>query len=237
MRALPVRRIATSVLCASLLLGAAGPVIAAESDSPHGSVQEAARAPVPGADKLLAQATTLGDAGGVLTPVTDLLTTVLKADKGQLPAAEATKHADAAKAAITKASAAAPKSPALPETPAAPDTAALPQTPALPEAPALPKALSDDDDKAAADPKADALKALQTAVDGLVKAATGGDATAVATAVPTVLTGLVNLVAATLLGGGLPAPDLAGLPALPKLPTDAAKLPAAPALPQTPALS
>lgn len=238
MRALPVRRIATSVLCASLLLGAAGPAIAAESDTSHGSVQEAARAPVPGADKLLAQAKTLGDAGGVLTPVTDLLTAALKADKGQLPAAEATKLADAAKAAITKASAAAPKSPALPETPAAPDTAALPQTPALPQAPALPKALSDeDDDKAAADPKADALKALQTAVDGMVKAATGGDATAVAAAVPTVHTGLVNLVAATLLGGGLPAPDLAGLPALPKLPTDAAKLPAAPSLPQAPALS
>ncbi|MEU5955782.1 hypothetical protein [Streptomyces sp. NPDC047525] len=230
MRALPVRRIATTVLCASLLIGTAGPVIAAESDSHSTSAQEAARAPVPGADALLAQAKTLGDAGGVLTPVTDLLTAVLKADKGQLPAADATKLADPVKEAITKASAAAPKAPELPETPAAPDTPALPDTAALPEAPALPKALSDDSRAAAADPKADALKALQTAVDALVKAATGGDVTKVAGAVPPVLTGLVNLLAATLLGGGLPAPDLAGLPALPKLP-------AAPGLPQAPGLS
>ncbi|MEW1926753.1 hypothetical protein [Streptomyces sp. NPDC088360] len=225
MRALPVRRIATTVLCASLLIGTAGPVIAAESDSPPNNAQEAARAPVAGADALLAQAKTLGDAGGVLTPVTDLLTAVLKADKGQLPAAEAAKLAEPVKAAITKASAAAPKAPEAP---------ALPQTSTLPEAPALPKAMPDDA-RAAADPKADALKALQTAVDTLLKAATGGDVAAVASAVPTVLTGLVNVVAATLLGGGLPAPDLAGLPALPKLPE--AKLPAAPNVPQAPALS
>ncbi|TGA95515.1 hypothetical protein E2651_33970, partial [Streptomyces sp. MZ04] len=112
MRALPARRIATSVLCASLLLGTAGPVIAAENDSPHGSAQEAARAPVPGADALLAQTKTLGDAGGVLTPVTALLDAILKADSGQLPAADATKHADAVKGAITAATAAAPKAPA-----------------------------------------------------------------------------------------------------------------------------
>ncbi|GAA3138051.1 hypothetical protein ACFQ0X_16760 [Streptomyces rectiviolaceus] len=215
MRALPVRRIATSVLCASLLIGTAGPAIAAESDSSPGSTQEAARAPVPNAEALLAQVKALGDLGGVLGPVTDLLSTVLKADKGQLPAAEVTKLADPVKAAITKAAAAAPKAPA------APDTSALPETPALP------KSLSDDA-KAAADPKADALKALQTAVDTLVKAATGGDVTKVAGAVPPVLTGLVNLVAATLLGGGLPAPNLAGLPALPKVP--AAGLPQAPGL-------
>ncbi|MFF1694055.1 hypothetical protein ACFVXC_10585 [Streptomyces sp. NPDC058257] len=232
MRALPVRRIATTVLCTSLLLGTAGPVMAAGSDSPHGSSQEAARAPVPNADALLAQVKTLGDAGGVLTPVTDLLTTVLKADKGQLPAADATKLAAPVKNAITKAAAVAPKAPALPQTPAAPglpDTAALPQTPALPQAPALPKALPDGT-RVAADPKADALKALQASVDALVKAATGGDVAKVASAVPPVLTGLVNLVAATLVGGGLPKPDLAGLPALPKSPTGSAALPQAPAL-------
>ncbi|MGW7086093.1 hypothetical protein ACWGH2_21725 [Streptomyces sp. NPDC054871] len=219
MRALPVRRIATTVLCASLLLGTAGPVVAAESDSPQGSAQEAARAPVPDADKLLAQVKTLGDAGGVLTPVTDLLTAVLKADNGQLPAAEATKLAAPVKDAITKAAATAPKAP---ETAVTPETSVAPETPALPLTPALPKALADegtsDEDKAAAAPKDDALKALQTAVDALVKSATGGDATKVAGAVPPVLTGLVNLVAATLLGSGLPAPDLAGLSALPKAP-------------------
>ncbi|MCX4669654.1 hypothetical protein OG453_23720 [Streptomyces sp. NBC_01381] len=216
MRALPARRIATSVLCASLLLGAAGPVIAAENDSPHGSAQAAARAPVPGADALLAQIKTLGDVGGVLTPVTALLDAVLKADNGQLPAAEATKHADAVKAAITAATAAAaPKAPALPKTPAVPEAPAVP---------AVPKAMSSDD-KAAADLKGDALKALQSAVDALLKAAAGGDVGAVVTAVPIVLTSLVNLIAATLLGGGLPVPNLPGLPALPKLPTDALPVP------------
>ncbi|MWA13365.1 hypothetical protein [Streptomyces sp. BA2] len=208
MRALPVRRIATTVLCASLLLGTAGPVVAAESDSPQGSAQEAARAPVPEANKLLAQVKTLGDAGGVLTPVTDLLTAVLKADGGQLPAADATKLAAPVKDAITKAAATAPK---------APETSVAPEAPALPQTPALPKALPDED-KAAAEPKDDALKALQTAVDTLLKSATGGDVTKVAGAVPPVLTGLVNVVAATLLGSGLPAPDLAGLSALPKAP-------------------
>ncbi|MGW7071156.1 hypothetical protein ACWGII_19670 [Streptomyces sp. NPDC054855] len=220
MRALPVRRIATTVLCASLLIGTAGPVIAAESDTPHDSAQEAARAPVADAEKLLAQVKTLGDAGGVLTPVTNLLTAVLKADKGQLPADDATKLAAPVKDAITKAAAEPSKAPELPETPAVPEAQTLPQPLALPKAA---------DDAASADPKADALKALQTAVDALVKAATGGDAKAVSGAAPTVVTDLVNLVAATLVGGGLPAPDLAGLPALPKAP----EKPAA----QAPALS
>lgn len=230
MRALPVRRIATTVLCASLLLGTAGPVIAAESDSPRGTAQEAL-APVPDADKLLAQAKTLGDAGGVLTPVTDLLTAVLKADKGQLPADDATKLAAPVKDAISKASAAAAKAPELPETPAAPEAPGLPQAQTLPQTEPATRAPADDT-TAAPDPKADALKALQTSVDALLKAATGGDATAVSSAAPTVVTGLVNLVAATLLGSGLPAPDLAGLPALPKAP----ELPAA-GLPEAPALS
>ncbi|MEV6753700.1 hypothetical protein [Streptomyces sp. NPDC051214] len=225
MRALPVRRIATTVLCASLLVGTAGPAIAAESDTAHGSTQEAARAPVPDAEKLLAQVKILGDAGGVLTPVTDLLTAVLKADQGQLPAEDATKLATPVKDAITKASALPSKAPELPQTPAVPEAQMLPKPLALPKA--LP-----DDETASADPKADALKALQTSVDALIKAATGGDAKAVAGSAPTVVTDLVNLVAATLIGGGLPAPDLAGLPALPKAPEQ----PAAQA-PQTPALS
>ncbi|MFI6092133.1 hypothetical protein [Streptomyces sp. NPDC051218] len=211
MRALPVRRIATTVLSATLLLGAAAPAIAAESDSSHGSTRQAAGEPVPDVEKLLAQVKTLGDVGGVLTPVTDLLTAVLKAEKGQLPEADATKLTASAKDAITEATGAAPQTPALPQTPAAPDTSTVPQAPALPQAPS-------GTDKAAPDPKADALKALQTTVDALLKAATGGDAAKAAGAVPPVLTGLVNVLAATLVGGGLPAPDLAGLPALPKEP-------------------
>ncbi|MEV0554034.1 MULTISPECIES: hypothetical protein [unclassified Streptomyces] len=298
MRALPARRIAAPALCATLLLGIAGPAaVAADHDSTRDARSIAAEAPVPGADALLAQVKSLGDVGGVLTPVTDLLNAVLKADNGQLPAADAAKLADAVKAAIAKASAAAPAAgavtppvkaerdqavptapptpaaptmpavptapakpatpdsatspvvpsapatPATPAKPAAPATpvtpvtpvappAALPEVPKLPAAPALP--LPKDAERAVAeaplDLKADALKALQAAVDSLVKAATSGDVAGVAAAALAVVTGLVNVVVATVLGGGLPAANLPGLPKLP-LPTGALPLPTGGLLP------
>ncbi|MGA5500960.1 hypothetical protein [Streptomyces umbrinus] len=306
MRALPARRIAAPALCATLLLGIAGPAaVAADHDSTRDARSIAAKAPVPGADALLAQVKSLGDVGGVLTPVTDLLNAVLKADNGQLPAADAAKLADAVKAAIAKASAAAPAAgaltppvkaerdqavptapptptapakpaaptapavpsvPAKPAVPAAPDTAtspvvpstpttpttpakpapatpvtpvtpvappaALPEVPKLPAAPALP--LPSGAERAVAevplDLKADALKALQAAVDSLVKAATSGDVAGVAAAALAVVTGLVNVVVATVLGGGLPAANLPGLPKLP-LPTGALPLPTGGLLP------
>ncbi|MFD3311699.1 hypothetical protein [Streptomyces sp. NPDC058694] len=304
MPALPARRIAAPALCATLLLGIAGPAaVAADHDSTRDSRSIAAQAPVPGADALLAQVKSLGDVGGVLKPVTDLLDAVLKADNGQLPAADAAKLADAVKAAIAKASAAAPAagaltppvkaereqavptappaptapaapatpavptapakpatpdavtspvepvapsapaSPTAPAKPAAPATpvtpvtpvappAALPEVPKLPAAPALPQPKNAE--RAAAevplDLKADALKALQAAVDSLVKAATSGDVAGVAAAALAVVTGLVNVVVATVLGGGLPAANLPGLPKLP-LPTGALPLPVGGLLP------
>ncbi|NEA61421.1 hypothetical protein G3I56_02165 [Streptomyces sp. SID12488] len=75
------------------------------------------------------------------------------------------------------------------------------------------------------DIKGDALAALQKSVDTLLTAVTSGDAANVVPAVTGVLTSLVGVVAATLLGGGLPAPDLAGLPPLPKLPVAVPPLP------------
>ncbi|WJV47492.1 hypothetical protein [Streptomyces flavofungini] len=222
MRALPVRRIATTFLCTALLLGTAGPVYAAtHDDTAREAAAAAPQAPVPGADALLAQAKALGDLGGVLTPVTDLLDAALKADNGQLPAADAAKLGDAVKEAIAKVTAAVPDAPVpatgtsqLPTTPQLPDTPQLPATPQLPlgGAPAA---------KAPMDVKGDALAALQKAVDTLLKAVTAGDPTAVLPAATAVVTGLVNVLVATVLGGGLPVPDLPGLPALPKLPTDA----------------
>jgi hypothetical protein len=233
MRALPVRRIAATALCTTLLLGSAGPVDAAENDTPHGSAQEAVRAPVPGAAALLAKSKTLSDAGGLLTPVSALLTAVLKADGGKLPAAQAKKLADAAKKAIAGAgSAKAPAAPAVPQGQAAPEGQAVPEAQALPQTPAVPAAPKAElpaasaslvkglpsDAVAAADPKADALKQLQTAVDALVKAATAGDTAAVGKQAPALVSSLVNAVTATLVGGGLPAPKLAGLPARPEQP-------------------
>ncbi|MCC9704147.1 hypothetical protein E4N62_02015 [Streptomyces sp. MNU76] len=81
-----------------------------------------AAAPVPGADALLTQLKGLGDLGGVLKPVTDLLDAVLKADNGQLSAEQAASLGKAVQEAIDKAKAAAPATPpaALPVDPAAP---------------------------------------------------------------------------------------------------------------------
>ncbi|MFD4522444.1 hypothetical protein ACFWP7_00600 [Streptomyces sp. NPDC058470] len=259
MRALPARRIASSALCATLLLGIAAPVaVAADSDSARGRTSAAA-APVPGADALLAQVQSLADIGGVLKPVTDLLDAVLKADNGQLSADQAATLGQAVKDAIAKLTAAVPVTPpvAVPDAPAVPATPALPATPAapavpavpalpaapaLPAVPALPKSAGDQDDKAPgasgsraaapADLKADALAALQKAVDTLLAAVTSGDPAGVVPAATAVVTGLVNLIVAVVLGGGLPVPDLPGLPSLSSLPA----VPAAPAVPAGPAL-
>ncbi|MFJ8020233.1 hypothetical protein [Streptomyces sp. NPDC096311] len=240
MRALPARRLASSVLCASLLLGISGPVaLAADSDSARGHTR--ASAPVPGADALLAQVKSLADIAGVLAPVTDLLNAVLKAENGQLSADQAAKLAQAVKDAIAKAGA------AVPVTPPAVSTPTLPALPAVPTLPSVKKSAEEQDNKAprdkgsrapaARDLAGDALAALQKAVDTLVAAATSGDATKVVPAATAVLTGLVNFVVAVVLGGGLPTASLPGLPPLPALPTPALPTPAlpTPALP-TPAL-
>jgi hypothetical protein len=198
MRGLPARRIASTALCAALLVGMAGPAAVA-ADPARESAHAASRAPLPDADALLAQVKTLGDLGGVLTPVTDLLNSVLKADDGQLPAAEASKLGTAVKDAIAKATT---KAPALPTAPAPATTL-----------PALTRS-GGDTEAAPADVIGDALAALQKAIDELIKAVTSGEAGQVTPAVTDSVTSLVNTVTATLLGGKLPAPSLPGPPSL-----------------------
>ncbi|MFF4028739.1 hypothetical protein ACFYZ2_03050 [Streptomyces sviceus] len=112
MRGLPARRIASTALCAALLVAAAGPAAVAGPAREHTRV--ASRAPLPDADPRLAQVKSLSDLGGVLTPVTDLLHSVLKADNGQLPADEATKLGTAVKDAIAKVTPTAPTTPVTP---------------------------------------------------------------------------------------------------------------------------
>ncbi|MEU6195290.1 hypothetical protein [Streptomyces sp. NPDC047061] len=212
MRALPARRLASTALCAALLAGVTGPAAVA-ADPARERTRAMSQAPVPGADALLGRTRSLGGLAAVLKPVTDLLAAALEADNGQLAPDRATRLADAARTAIARLTAAAP-APALPSTPALPSAPAL-SAAAAAAAAAQAKGLGDA--PAAKDLAGDALKALQTAVDNLVKAVTSGDAGQVAPAVTAVLTGLVDYLAALLLGGGLPAPDLAGLPALPGL--------------------
>ncbi|MFG2838798.1 hypothetical protein ACGFYE_27805 [Streptomyces zaomyceticus] len=264
MRPLATRRITALAISAVITLGTAGPAIAGEHH-PTTAADRAARAPLPGAAALLAQAEALGELGSVTTPVTDLVRAALEADAGQLPAADA----EALEARIAEAVAEArATAPALPDTPPAaelpvtPPAAGLPVTPPvadlpvtppvvetpvdLPavspvEAPALPvkppvglpvtagaKAAWSGRAAAPADVVADALATVEKAVAALLASVTSGDAGAVVPQVTATLTSLVNLAVATVLGGGLPAPDLAGLPALPALPAAVPELPVDP---------
>ncbi|MCK1821781.1 hypothetical protein MTQ10_19710 [Streptomyces sp. XM83C] len=76
---------------------------------------------------------------------------------------------------------------------------------------------------AAADLRGEAVAALRKRVDALVRAATAGDAARVASTADGVVRGLVDLVAVVMLTGGLPAPDLTGLPSLPDTPSASAR--------------
>ncbi|MET7654610.1 MULTISPECIES: hypothetical protein [unclassified Streptomyces] len=258
MRGLPVRRIASTALCAALVLGAAAPAaMAADGAAARERNVALSDAPVAGADALLAQAEGLGELGTVLTPVTELINTVRKADDGQLTAAQATEFGDAVRAAIAKITATAPvTTPALPADPAAElpakpalpadpaaalpakpalpadPAAALPAKPALPAAPVAalsPVGKSGDDGKAkaAADPVSDAVAALDKAVAALLAAATSLGVGQVVPAVTGVVSGLLDLLTATPAGVGL---------TLPTLPVEAPALPAVPAAPAVPAV-
>ncbi|WP_327717179.1 hypothetical protein OG381_18450 [Streptomyces sp. NBC_00490] len=224
MRALSARRLASAAVTATLLIGITAPAaVAVDNESQSERIEEAAKAPLPGVDGLLAQVQTLGSLGSVLAPVTDVLNAVLKADDGQVSPEQATQLLDAVKAAIAKATAAAPApvppptdvpattTPATPPATTTP-TDALPlplPVPALP----LPADKSADDAKApSADAVGDALATLQTAVGDLLAAATSGDPTKVAPAATKVVSSLLNAVVALLLGGGLPLPLPGDLP-------------------------
>ncbi|XKK59231.1 hypothetical protein HFP71_24455 [Streptomyces sp. ARC32] len=228
---LPARRIATSTLCAGLLIGLSGPaVMAADGDPVRERTHAASHAPLPDADELQSQVAGLADLGGVLTPVTNMLTAVLKADNGQLSATDADKLSAAVEDALAKADAADTDADDTATTPGTttPGTTTPAEPPAVtaPEAgtdtpvtlPAPVTAQSDDGTAAASDLSAAAEAALQKQIDALVKATTSGTAEQVSPAVKDVMTGIVNVVAATLVGNGLPAADLAGLPGVPTAP-------------------
>ncbi|MFE5714857.1 hypothetical protein ACFQ7J_29060 [Streptomyces sp. NPDC056501] len=300
MRPLATRRITALAISAAITLGTAGPAVAGEHH-PSSAAHRAAHAPLPEAAALLTQAEALGELGSVTTPVTELVTAALKADAGQLPAADADALKVKIATAVDQAKDAAPAP--LPETPApdvpapdlpAPDLPApdLPTpdlpTPDLPApdlpapdlpapdlpapdlpapdlpapdlpapdlpapdlpapdlpapdlpAPALPVkppvslpvaagAKAAPGIAAPADIVDDALATVEKAVAGLLAAVTSGDAGGVVPQVTATLTSLVNLAVATVLGSGLPAPDLAGLPALPALPVAVPELPVDP---------
>ncbi|CAL9566643.1 hypothetical protein [Streptomyces sp. enrichment culture] len=165
MRVLPARRLASTVLCAAVLAGITGPVaLAADAAGEHG--RTASRASVPAAEKerLLAQVRSLGRTHPELGPVADLLSRSLEA--GRLPADEARRLGEAAKEAVVRAAA------ARPDRSADAAAAAKPATPASPDAPVTARH-AHVGAPMARDVLGDALGALVSAIENLVKAITG----------------------------------------------------------------
>lgn len=108
MPALSARRLASSAVCATLLLGITGPAaVAADHDSPRGRTH--ASAPLPGPEVLLPRVQRLAEADRAVAPVSELLKAALTAHNHQLPAKEAAKLSRAAQDAVTRM---APPSPA-----------------------------------------------------------------------------------------------------------------------------
>ncbi|MFF5518193.1 hypothetical protein [Streptomyces coeruleorubidus] len=185
MCALPARRIASSALCAALLVGITGPVAMA-ADSARGHAHVAPGARLPGADARLAQIAQL-NWGEQLTPVADLLNAVLDSN-GPLPAAEARKLGAEAKAALVEAAAKDAR------TPVTPTVVLLP----APAPPALVPAVSE---RRAADPVTDLLDLVLGAVDSLLQAITSGVG-GILPSVDGLLNGVDDLLAG-LIGGNL----------------------------------
>ncbi|MER8116424.1 hypothetical protein [Streptomyces sp. NPDC094031] len=244
MRALPVRRLASTVLSAAVIAAITGPVaVAVDAARGHGEAP-ASQAALPGAAKLLAQVRALDHAGALPKPVVQLLDRSLT--KGRLSAAEAERLGDAAKQAVVRAmaqgtpgGAQAPGEPtaaAAPAQAATPSAAANPATPAAPSAPAA--VPSGSESQSAASPAAllnpapqgmarsvpvarDLVGDVLAAVDALVNAAVSDVDQVVASG-----NALVDKLLSAL-GIGVPTPTptpttLPSVPALPSTPAPAA---------------
>ncbi|MFG2132335.1 hypothetical protein ACGFNV_31605 [Streptomyces sp. NPDC048751] len=215
MPTLPAWRVASSALCAALLVGITGPAAVAADPAREHSHAASPHVRFLSTDAVLAQARTIN--GGELTPVADLLQAVFGADHGRPPVADARKLGAAAKAALAKAAAKAPAALVTPKTPA-PGIGVLLPAPAVPAAPAVAPA-SDDPDTVeneldavdeALDTVEEALDDLEDAVDSLLDAITSGDEDEVLPTADDLLTELADLIDA-LTGGGLPLlPTLSG---------------------------
>lgn len=203
MRALPTLRVASTVLCAAVLVGVVGPAaVAADTGRTHST----AESPAPSAEQLLVQVRVLDGTGTVLQPVIDLVRESLT--KGKLDADEAKKLGEAAQQAISAAKAdpallppVKPTAPATPLAPGAPAKPAAPVTPVAPAAPAHPAAakLTDAKPSSTRDLRDDELNGLQGGVAKLLKGVTSGLSTVVSLA-SGVVSGLVHLLTGTLGG-------------------------------------
>ncbi|MEV6664313.1 hypothetical protein [Streptomyces nigra] len=205
------RHIATSALCAALLLGTVAPALAAGPDD----TRPASRTAADSRAALRDQTDALAGLGTVLTPVTRLLDSVLAGDDDPLTAAEAKKLAAAAREAVAQA-----REEALAEAAQEVAAARAEAEEARREAAAdREEALTDAADAADATDTTDttgltpgALGALGKAVDGLLAALLADKGEQVDPAADNVVKKLVDVSVATLLDRGLPAARLPGLP-------------------------
>ncbi|MGW1390351.1 hypothetical protein ACWD6Q_01610 [Streptomyces nigra] len=205
------RHIATSALCAALLLGTVAPALAAGPDD----TRPASRTAADSRAALRDQTDALAGLGTVLTPVTRLLDSVLAADDDPLTAAEAKKLAAAAREAVAQA-----REEALAEAAQEVAAARAEAEEARREAAAdREEALTDAADAADATDTTDttgltpgALDALGKAVDGLLAVLLADKGEQVDPAADNVVKKLVDVSVATLLDRGLPAARLPGLP-------------------------
>lgn len=205
------RHIATSALCAALLLGTVAPALAAGPDD----TRPASRTAADRRAALRDQTDALAGLGTVLTPVTRLLDSALAADDDPLTAAEAKKLAAAAREAVAQA-----REEALAEAAQEVAAARAEAEEARREAAAdREEALTDAADAADATDTTDttgltpgALDALGKAVDGLLAALLADKGEQVDPAADNVVKKLVDVSVATLLDRGLPAARLPGLP-------------------------
>ena len=197
MRGLPARHIASTALCAAVLTGIGAPAALAADPAPEPLGATAPRTPLPAADALLDRIEGLGDLGGRLAPVHDLLAAVLTADNGTLTVVDAQRLGDAARDALAQ----------LTVAPVAPPTGAQLLAP--------PQAASPLSGQQDADPVDDLLATTQKDLDGLLNATTSQDVTQILPAVTVLVDDLGTLVTGVLQDLAQPAtPSTAPAPAL-----------------------
>ncbi|MDN3264768.1 hypothetical protein QWJ26_34210 [Streptomyces sp. CSDS2] len=218
MRDLPVRRLASTALCASVLVGVTGPAaVAADTAREHGHTATQVSVPAAQKERLLARARALGSLNPALNPVVELLHQSL--EKGDLPVGEAARLGAAAKAALAGVAA----GPA-PITMVKPATTPASTASASPTAPVAPTALRAARHAHHAVPVArdifdDVFSALETAIDNLVEAITG-DSDQLLQSATDVMSGLEKLLEADVTGSGTSAPSVVFLPAPSALPSE-----------------
>ncbi|MEV0092647.1 hypothetical protein [Streptomyces sp. NPDC050738] len=216
MRFLASSSVAAATVCATLSLGVIAP---AEAHTPVVR-SEGQIAPVSGATVLLRQMQTLGEVGGLLTPVTNLIEAALTTEGHRLSAGTAQRYLGAVTTALANV------------TPATPSTST---------------ATSEPSTKAATPPdlKADALKDVRKYARALATAATAGNGERVLKQAQETVNSMVKFMVATVLTGGLPTPQLPGLPTVAKpsaaasvprtpKPSSASTVPKAPSVPKAP---